>query len=279
MLVNEKEELKQYLIEERQTVKSKYGFLPTSVWHLKKDRKLIDFIGDNGDVENKKRRSKNSWLPNLRYSSFNPKVADRVIKYWSNKGDIILDPFAGRSTRMIMSKINNRNYIGFDISPIAIDELKKTLNKQETLSKIDVNIKLFCSDGCEMKNIQDYSIDLIFTCPPYWNLEKYESVDNQLSDCKSYMEFLNKLYECVGRCHDILKKNKFSIWVVSDFRKGYYYCLHKDLIDIHLDSGFILWDIIINVLNSPFISFKAGFNDNQKYTGKTHEYILVFKKL
>ena len=57
-----------------------------------------------------------------------------------------------------------------------------------------------------------------------------------------------------------------------------FYCFHQDLINIHLKNGFVLWDIIINVLNSQFVAFKAGFNDKYKYTGKTHEYILVFKK-
>ena len=76
----------------------------------------------------------------------------------------------------------------------------------------------------------------------------------------------------------VLKEDKYSIWVCSDWRNGRFFCFHQDLINLHLERGFVLHDIIINVLNSPFVAFKAGFNDKYKYTGKTHEYILVFKK-
>jgi hypothetical protein len=34
--------------------------------------------------------------------------------------------------------------------------------------------------------------DMILTCPPYWNIEKYESCNGQLSDEKSYDSFLKK---------------------------------------------------------------------------------------
>lgn len=42
-------------------------------------------------------------------------VQDHVLS-WSNEGDIILDLFMGSGTTAKMSKLNNRNYIGFEIS-------------------------------------------------------------------------------------------------------------------------------------------------------------------
>lgn len=40
---------------------------------------------------------------------------DHIIS-WSNEGDIVLDPFMGSGTTAKMAKLNNRNYIGFEIS-------------------------------------------------------------------------------------------------------------------------------------------------------------------
>ena len=43
-------------------------------------------------------------------------LAEDHILTWSNEGDIILDPMVGSGTTSKMAKLNNRNYIGFDIN-------------------------------------------------------------------------------------------------------------------------------------------------------------------
>lgn len=47
---------------------------------------------------------------------FPEKLAEDHILSWSNEGDIILDPMCGSGTTLKMAKINNRNYIGIEIS-------------------------------------------------------------------------------------------------------------------------------------------------------------------
>jgi DNA modification methylase len=110
------------------TIKEKYGFLPMSVWHLNKIHPINSLFKDKGD-KFKKRRTSNSFLPNYKFSSFNPNLAERVIKYWSNKGDLILDPFAGRTTRGIITLWLERKYIGFEVSPTTFNEILNNLKK------------------------------------------------------------------------------------------------------------------------------------------------------
>lgn len=262
--------------KKKTTIKEKYGFLPTSVWHLDKKHVVNDLFKDKGD-KLKKRRADGSFLPNYKFSSFNPNVAERVIKYWSNKGDLIYDPFAGRTTRGLVSLWLKRKYIGFEVSQLTFEETLKNLQK---LQRTHDDFFLFNEDSCGYhEEIEEESVDLVFTCPPYWKLERYEHCKGQLSDCKTYEAFMNKIYDCILECNRVLKEKKFSVWVVSDWRNSGFVNFHQDIIKSHLDNGFELWDIVINILNSPFVSFKAAFNDKYKYTGKTHEYILVFKKL
>ncbi len=42
-------------------------------------------------------------------------VNDHILS-WSNEGDVVLDPFAGSGTTAKMSVLNNRQYLGFEIS-------------------------------------------------------------------------------------------------------------------------------------------------------------------
>jgi len=265
-------------------VKDKYGFLPTSVWHLKKDRKILGEL-----VEDKKRKDIGVRRDTggvfdgkgIRFSYFNPVLAYRVLVYWSEKNDLVLDPFAGRSTRGIITLELGRKYYGYEIAPITYELTKKQLGeKRTTLFSPQINeFEIFNSDGCGLKFTKDNSTDLIFTCPPYWKLERYESVKGQLSDCKTYEEFLEQMFVCFKNCFRVLKKGKFAIFVVNDFRlKGRFYLMHLDFIKLMEKVGFLPWDIVINKLNSPFLFAKIGECDEAKYTFKEHEYILVFKK-
>lgn len=47
---------------------------------------------------------------------FPEKLAEDHILSWSNPGDIVLDPFMGSGTTAKMAILNNRHYIGFEIS-------------------------------------------------------------------------------------------------------------------------------------------------------------------
>jgi site-specific DNA-methyltransferase (adenine-specific) len=47
---------------------------------------------------------------------FPEEMCQRHILTWSNENDIVFDPFIGSGTTAKMSKLNNRKYIGFELS-------------------------------------------------------------------------------------------------------------------------------------------------------------------
>jgi len=59
---------------------------------------------------------------------FPEELAEDHILTWSNEGDIILDPMVGSGTTTKMAKLNNRNYIGFDINQEYIDIANQRIN-------------------------------------------------------------------------------------------------------------------------------------------------------
>ena len=64
------------------------------------------------------------------YSTQKPlKLMSRIIELYSNEGDVVLDCFMGSGGFLVSAKDLNRNYIGCDINPSAIEITNKRLNK------------------------------------------------------------------------------------------------------------------------------------------------------
>jgi len=61
------------------------------------------------------------------------KLLERIIKASSNEGDVVLDPFVGGGTTVVVADKLNRNWIGIDQSVQAIKVSEFRLNKQQGL--------------------------------------------------------------------------------------------------------------------------------------------------
>ena len=71
---------------------------------------------------------------------FPEKLAQDHILSWSNKGDLVYDPFLGSGTVALMAYLNDRNYLGSEINPnyceIARERLQINLLSNETQTSI-----------------------------------------------------------------------------------------------------------------------------------------------
>lgn len=80
-------------------------------------------------------------IERLGYPTQKPKaLLERIIKASSNEGDTVLDAFCGCGTTVDAAEGLHRNWIGIDISPIAISLIKRRLNDTygEHLNKFEV---------------------------------------------------------------------------------------------------------------------------------------------
>ena len=185
-----KGEYKQILpMDTNKTVQEQFGRVPMSIIKPEVTHAYNYFIGDDGDLTGQTRRSESAeYLPGLRFSEFHPVLAEFIVKYWSLKGHRIIDPFAGRATRGMIATTYGRHYTGYEIAP----STQKWAN--EKIKELDPKSKVILGDGTFLKDEENLSYDMAFTCPPYHQLEKYESVEGQLSDIKKYEDFLQAIY-------------------------------------------------------------------------------------
>jgi len=206
-------------------------------------------------------------------SEFNPFVAKSIISFWSKPGELVLDPFAGR-TRGIVAVLMGRMYFGYEVSKKAYNSIINEMDKFHL--KADIK-----NEDCINIKDMDIKASLLFSCPPYWNLEKYESVLGQLSDIKDYKEFLKALEERIKACVSKLKDDGYAAFVIGDFRKnGDYILFHKNFIELAGRCGLKLYDLII-LQNVQFgiALHRFGSVRELKQMSKVHEYLLIFKKI
>jgi len=265
-----------------------YGFLPSSIWNIgTKKGTLRLFMKDEiamGSYSDETKRKTS-------LSEMHPEVIERCVKFWSLKGDTIFDPFAGRGTRAIVTKSLGRNYIGQDLSREFYEHIINRFKSQTTLNnpiitnendvfKIkEKGIKIEIRWGDSRKiDLERESIDMILTSPPYWNIEYYGPEEGQLYRCKTYSNFLSEMYVIIKNCYKILRKGRFVCWIVNDIRReGEMLNYHGDTINLFKKAGFTQHDIVIYNLNTPAITGLTRC-DRYRYTIKSHEYILVFRK-
>lgn len=65
----------------------------------------------------------------LHPAPFPERLAQDHILSWSNPGDIVFDPFVGSGTTPKMAMLNNRNYIGAEISEEYVEIARKRINE------------------------------------------------------------------------------------------------------------------------------------------------------
>ena len=90
--------------------------------------------------------------------------------------------------RAVVAAIMGYEYVGFDIRQEQIDENFKLLEEMGLEGSVDY----YLGDGCLLSPAFDMGkFDMALTCPPYWNLEKYSDLPNDLSNLKTYRDFDN----------------------------------------------------------------------------------------
>ena len=275
-VIKRKQEYKQLLPTPSEVkVIDYFGFKPFSIIKPTKESKAKwnDAYFNDGEIDERKGYGVRNDEGVAKMSEFHAGLAENLIKYWSLPGARVVDPFAGRVTRAVVTTQLGREYYGYEITP---NTYKRALKHFE---KLGINPTLYLGDGTQLSETENQFADMVMTCPPYFDIEKYESVEGQLSDIGDYSEFMEMMDKTAENCFRVLKDGGFCVWVVADFRKD---CklipFHSDLIQSFTKAGFDNHDLIVMENISPFAAMQLAKASAKRYTSKIHEYILVFRK-
>lgn len=205
----------------------------------------------------------------------------------------VLDPFMGVGSTLLAARELGKHGIGFEISEqyakIASERIKLTPNM---FADKEIQPTIYT---CDARNIDQYlqneSIDLCITSPPYWDIlsekrtadqksiRNYHKKDGNLGEIHDYNAFLSELKIIFEKVFNVLKKGSYCIVEVMDIRKkDKYYPFHMDVVKFMQEIGFIFDDVIIWDRRKEYNNLRPLGYPFVFRVNKIHEYILIFLK-
>ncbi len=151
-------------------------------------------------------------------------------------------------------------------------------------------VKIIIGDSRKMIEIEDNSVDLIITSPPYWHIKDY-GVEGQIGYRQSLHEYLKDLYRVWKECYRVLKAGRrLCINIGDQFARSIIYGqykvipLHAEVISQCEDIGFdymgsIIWQkkTTMNTTGGANVMGSYPYPPNGMIE-IDYEFILIFKK-
>jgi DNA modification methylase len=212
-------------------------------------------------------------------SIFDPVLCELAYQWFNTPNGKILDPFAGGSVRGIVAAKLGFQYFGNDLRQEQINANR--INAKEVLQDAELYPTWTCGDSLNIDKIaKDYKADMIFSCPPYADLEIYSDAKEDISNMP-YKQFIEVYKEIIRKSCEHLKEDRFAVFVVGDVRdkKGFYQNFVSDTIMAFWNCGVILYNemILLNSVGNAGMRAAKTFNGGRKVI-KVHQNVLVFYK-
>lgn len=214
-------------------------------------------------------------------SIFDPVLCELAYRWFNIDGGIVLDPFAGGSVRGIVAAKLGMIYKGVDLR----EEQIKANYENAALIHSPLNENECptwkCGDSCDIdSHFKGLEADMIFSCPPYADLEVYSDNPKDLSTM-DYEAFKTAYFTIIRKCCSMLKENRFAVFVVGEVRdkNGVYRSFVPDTIKAFQEAGLSYYNemILVNQIGSLAMRVSNQFNNSRKI-GKHHQNVLVFYK-
>lgn len=209
-------------------------------------------------------------------SLLNPTLSEVVVSWFMPlDGNKCFDPFAGDTVFGFVSSYMGKEFTGIEIRQEQVDF------NQQRVNEFHLRAKYICDDGQNvLKHIDENSQDLLFSCPPYFDLEKYSDLPNDASNQDSYEDFIKILDNAFTDSIKCLKDNRFAVIVVGDIRdkKGEYYDFLGDIKRMFRREGLHFYNEIILINSVGTASLRASDYMRNRKVAKVHQNVLVFYK-
>ena len=202
----------------------------------------------------------------MKPSNFPMKSADLILQKY-NLNNNYLDFSCGWGVRMLSAFKNRINYYGIEPNFMLVERLDQLHQDYQRVNSLEVKkeIRVIGSEIFQ-QDWQD-KFGLVFSSPPYFNLEDYKIGDQSYKDGMSYQDWIQSyLKPTIRNIHSYLIKDGIFAINIKDFEN---YPLTQDV--SKLSEGMFTHQDTIRLENIKRPSAKKDLN--------TDESIFIFRKL
>ena len=225
---------------------------------------------------------------------FPVEIPHRLIKLFSWHGETVLDPFAGVGTTAEAAVPLGRKVLCVDQNGKYADIIRRDYGhlKNGHLTAADL-MDVVHGDSRDLSFVENDSISLIVSSPPYWNKAQYGAAPANLGNVAGYRRFLDEIRPVFEECFRVLQPGRKCCLVTANVNQYTDYGLltfplPADFSTILRDIGFVMVTEVIwskdgtggrwgsaNAQRPIFGSYPYPPNLLFK---NVHEHVLVFSK-
>jgi hypothetical protein len=207
----------------------RFGWSPASVLHAAggrwraRKRQWIEQLGiesEQGRGENLQGLSKTALAQGGGGTSvFDPVLCELAYQSWCPELRVILDSFAGGSVRGIVAGALGLTYTGIELwsAQVAANRRQARRLPRRELRRPPTWIEGDARQELPRLAEAGRRFDMVFTCPPYFDLERYSDNPADLSAMEPG-GFEAALREVIAGSAALLDEDRFAVWVVGAVR-------------------------------------------------------------
>jgi len=191
---------------------------------------------------------------------FNEDFLEYFFKGYTKPGDIILDPFIGLGTSMVVAQRMCRECYGFEINRERFDFVKLQINDSQ---------HLFNASALNLKRYNVPNIDFSISSPPYTHILHHNNPLRTSTEntADPYKQFLGDIRDIYSQIKNKLKHNGYCIVEVSN------------IFDKNHNFSPLAWDIAKEVIKIMPLQEEIIIEWEKSQYGFTHTYCFVFQNV
>jgi len=173
-------------------------------------------------------------------AKFPEELAGEFIRFFTKKGQTVLDPMAGTGSALIAALACGRKAVGIELSEKYAEIARERIAKlEQDLFAQKQMCRIYCADAADIATLKIPKVDYIITSPPYWDMlhakgaktqkkrradkkldVTYSADPRDLGNIHDYDEFMSRLMDIYREVAEYLRPNKYMTVIVKNVKKG-----------------------------------------------------------
>ncbi|MEP6666110.1 MAG: DNA methyltransferase [Nocardioidaceae bacterium] len=140
---------------------------------------------------------------------FTESLAEAVIEEYSDPGDLVLDPFAGFGTTLVVAERLGRRALGVELLPERVDQIRERLAIPESIVS---------GDARKLDQLLTEQVALCLTSPPYMTVNDHPEnpLEAYQTDTGDYPTYLREIGEVFGHVARSLRPGGYAVINVAN---------------------------------------------------------------